>query len=155
MADLPLRQNKLPLPPGLKARHLPDVDFDVLRVRSPNFRLMADELQPIVPGPKKPKIVSSAHGAITKLLLTYPAYAAGEYSYRDVYADLFKKLPAHTELIILHHPSAEKELAVALEQAGVTKRTTTVLAPEHIHFLVWAEDPYVVVQDTVRNWGQA
>ena len=150
MATLPLRQNPRPLPPGLKPRHLPEVDFEKLRVRSPNFRLMVDQMAEVVPGPKTPRIVSSAHGRIRKLLLTYPGYAAGDYSYRDVYADLFKKLPPHTELVILHHRSAEPELTQALAQAGVAARTTTVVAPEHVHFLVWAEDPYVVVHDAAQ-----
>ena len=150
MAPLPLRENPRPLPRGLKPRHLPEVDFEALRIRSPNFRLMLEALQPVVPGPKKPKIVSTAHGPISKILFTYPAYAAGDYSYREVYADLFKKLPAHTAIVVLHHGSAEAELTSALEQAGVTDRTTTIVAPEHLHFLVWAEDPYVVVQDAMN-----
>jgi len=150
MAPLPLRQNPRPLPRGLKPRHLPEVDFEALRMRSPNFRLMLEALQPVVPGPKKPKIVSTAHGPISKILFTYPAYAAGDYSYREVYADLFKKLPAHTAIVVLHHGSATAELTSALEQAGVTDRTTTIVAPEHLHFLVWAEDPYVVVQDAMN-----
>jgi hypothetical protein len=146
MAALPLRQNPRPLPRGLKPRHLPEVDFEALRMRSPNFRLMVEALQ-AVPGPKKPKIVSSAHGPISKILFTYPAYAAGDYSYREVYTDLFRKLPSHTQIVVLHHASSEDELTTALAQAGVSDRTTTVVAPDHLHFLVWAEDPYVVVQD--------
>jgi hypothetical protein len=147
MASQPLRENSRPLPRGLKPRHLPEVDFEALRIRSQNFRLMLEALRPVTPGPKKPKIVSTAHGPISKILFTYPAYAAGDYSYREVYADLFKKLPAHTSIVVLHHGSAEAELTTAIEQAGVADRTTAVVAPEHLHFLVWAEDPYVVVQD--------
>ncbi len=142
-----LRTNPLPLPAGLQRRNSPKLDVATLRARSPQFRSMALELRTIKPGPTTPRIISSAHGLIKRMLLTYPAYAAGEYSYRSVYADLLKKLPETTKFIIVTHPSVIKDLKQCLAEAGVTRRTQIIEAPEYVQFLVWAEDPYVVVED--------
>ena len=79
--------------------------------------------------------------------MTYPAYAAGEYSYCNVYTDLFKKLPPTAKFIILTHPSVADDLNAALKQAKAASRATVITAPEYLQFLVWAEDPYVVVED--------
>jgi hypothetical protein len=112
---------------------------------------MEKELRAVRPGPAKPKIVSTAHGRIKSVLLTYPAYAADEYSYRAVYTDLLKKLPSATRFIILTHPSVLSDLQAALDDARATSRTTIIESPEFLQFLVWAEDPYVVVKDVAAS----
>ncbi len=96
---LPIRKNPLPLPAALQRRNAPGLTFELLRSRSPQFRTLQAERALVRPGPVKPKIVSSAHGRIRTVLLTYPAYAAGEYSYRSVYIDLIGKLPRTTKFI--------------------------------------------------------
>ncbi|HYG58367.1 MAG TPA: hypothetical protein VD902_09940, partial [Symbiobacteriaceae bacterium] len=99
------------------------------------------------PGPANPRIVSSAHGPLGWLLFCYPAYAAGEYTYRDIYTDLFRKLPGESRLTVLTHPEVLGDLQRVVAEAGVSDRTTIVEAPAYLDFLVWAEDPYVVVHD--------
>lgn len=143
----PIRKNPLPLPASLRRRSEPRLSIETLRSRSPQFRALELQRGPLKPGPVKPRIVSSAHGRIRMLLMTYPAYAAGEYSYGSVYTDLFKKLPPTAKFIILTHPSVADDLNVALKQAKAASRATVIAAPEYLQFLVWAEDPYVVVED--------
>ena len=140
-----IRKNSAPLPASLGRRHLPRLTLADLGARSATFQALETVI--IKPGPGKPKIVSSAHGPIRHLLLCYPAYADGEYSYQSVYADLFRKLPQTTRLTILAHPSVSDDLQAALDSAGTGSRATVVEAPDYLHFLVWAEDPYVVVRD--------
>src|SRR5680860_520732 len=139
------RRNRLPLPPGLGRRNLPHFGVEELANRAAGF----DSLRRVIvrPGPSRPRIVSSAHGPLTHLLLSYPAYAEGQFSYRAVYADLFRKLPDTTRLTVLCHPSVTAELDEELASAGASERATIVEAPEFLEFLVWAEDPYVVVED--------
>ena len=149
--SLPIRVNQVRLPATLARRNYPELTASVLRSRSPLFRAMEKELQAVRPGPAKPKIVSTAHGRIKSVLLTYPAYAADEYSYRAVYTDLLKKLPSATRFIILTHPSVLSDLRAALDDARATSRTTIIESPEFLQFLVWAEDPYVVVKDLAAS----
>lgn len=99
------------------------------------------------PGPRDPRIVSSAHGPIRHLLLCYPEYADGQFGYREVYEDLLTKLPETTRYTVVAHPRVVRDLQRLLRAAGASKRTTIVEAPAFLEFLVWAEDPYVVVQD--------
>ncbi len=147
----PIRQNPQSLPASMRRRNEPTLTLGLLRSRSPQFRALAAQRAALKPGPVKPRIVSSAHGQIRSVLLTFPAYAAGEYSYRSVYIDLMKKLPPKTKFIILTHPSVAAELKAALKDAKATARTTIVDAPEYLQFLVWAEDPFVVVEDVGRK----
>lgn len=146
MAALPLRANPAPLPASLQRRNLPRVSEADFARRSAAFQTL--ESLVVRPGPGKPRIVSSAHGPLRRLLLCYPAYAADEYSYRAVYTDLFRKLPATTMLTILTHPTVAGDLQAALDASGAASRATVVEAPDYLSFTVWAEDPYVVVHDT-------
>lgn len=139
------RENPRPLPPSLGRRHLPKLGIETLVERSASYRTL--EAVITRPGPRRPKIVSTAHGPIKHLLLCYPAYADGEYSYRNVYADLFRKLPETTKFTILTHPNVTSDLEEALGSADAGSRATIVEAPDYLHFLVWAEDPYIVVHD--------
>jgi hypothetical protein len=116
-----------------------------LAARSAAFRTLESTV--VRPGPRRPRAVSSAHGPLRHVLFAYPAYAAGELSYRAVYEDLFSKLPATTRLTVLTHPDVTADLEAALEAAGAAERTIVVEGPAHLRFLVWAEDPYVAVQD--------
>jgi hypothetical protein len=99
------------------------------------------------PMPEQPRIVSSAHGAIRHLLLCYPSYAGGDDVYRDVFVDLFRQLPESVELTVVAHSSVVAELEQAADAERPRSQTTIVEAPNYLRYTVWAEDPYVVVED--------
>ncbi|HEX2053217.1 MAG TPA: hypothetical protein VHJ78_05740 [Actinomycetota bacterium] len=145
MADgeLPLRTNRAPAGAGLPKRHLPRLDPAALSSAALAFRAF----RAAPPEPVKPRIVSTAHGSLDHLLLTYPRYVQGELSYEEVYADLLAKLPKRTEITIFVHPQVRGDLerVVARERQGAT--TNLVSSPDFLNFTVWAEDPYVVLQD--------
>jgi hypothetical protein len=91
--------------------------------------------------------VSHAHGPLRHLLLCFPDDAALLPGYRAAYADLFAKLPASTELTVLAHPSSGGELERLAAAAVRDGRVRIVHAPEDLRFTVWAQDPWVVVDD--------
>lgn len=146
MADeqLPLRVNPVPAGPGIPKRYLPKLDTAALNSAAVALRALRDTPAE----PVRPRIVSTAHGSIDHLLLSYPRYVRGELSYEAVYADLLAKIPKATDVTIFVHPQVEGDLrrVIADQRAGAT--TNIVVAPDFLNFTVWAEDPYVVVQDT-------
>lgn len=146
------RRNRARLPANLSRRDLPKRDLDDLGRQSRAFRTLGAVV--VRPLPKKPRIVSSAHGPIKHMLLCYPSYGAGERAYRTVYLDLLKKLPKTTRFTILTHPSVTRDLQAVLSAAGANKRATIVESPEYLQFLVWAEDPFVVVKDGAGKKGK-
>ena len=101
--------------------------------------------------PIEPKIVSSAHGALSSILLTYPAYAEGDLSLESTYADLLRLLPASCAITVLAHPAVADDLDRIIERERPANRPTVVLSPEYLSFSVWAEDGYVAVTDAGRE----
>lgn len=140
----PLRVNPAAAPASLPKRHLPKLSTDDLSSAALAFR--AFRVAP--PEPVRPRIVSSAHGSIDHVLLTYPRYVQGELSYERVYADLLAKLPKRTEVTIFVHPQVEADLRRVVGRSREGTTTNIVVAPDFLNFTVWAEDPYVVVEDT-------
>jgi hypothetical protein len=140
-----LRVNPRRVPRTLVKRDTPALDDRALARAAAAF----DTLESVVVrgSPERPRIVSSAHGPLRHLLLAYPSYAGGDDVYRDVFVDLFAKLPAQTELTIVTHPEAVSEVREAVDRLRPESETTIVEAPEYLEFTVWAEDPYVVVED--------
>lgn len=72
----------------------------------------------------------------------------GELAYERVYADLLSKLPKWTEVTIFAHPDVEADLRSIVGEHRKGATTNVVVSPDFLNFTVWAEDPYVVVQDT-------
>ncbi len=140
-----LRLNTMRTPRSLVHRHLPALDTESIRRAAVTTR--AFEATVKRPVPAQPRIVSSAHGTIRHILLCYPSYAGGDDVYRDVFVDLFRQLPDSVELTIVAHSSvvADLEQTADAERAGA--HTTIVEAPNYLSYTVWAEDPYVVVED--------
>jgi hypothetical protein len=103
------------------------------------------------PSPQKPRIVSSAHGSIRHVLFCYPSYAGGDDVYREVFVDLFRQLPESVELTIVAHASVVGDLEEAVEAERPDSKTTIVEAPNYLRYTVWAEDPYVVVEDVAGD----
>jgi len=106
-------------------------------------------------GPGSPRLVSSAHGDIDRLLLTIPRYAVAAIGsagnpLADAYADLIAKLPADVAYTVVTHEGVADEVAGWFTGAGRAVEPVTV--PDHLHFSVWAEDGYVAATD--RDGGR-
>src|SRR5438067_13490309 len=101
--DLPmsyqtLRTNPRRLPVGIRLRWN-NVPLHELGLRSSGLTALRADISK--PGPQRPRLVSSAHGPIKRILLTFPASPADTYSYRGVYRDLVASLPKTTEFIVV------------------------------------------------------
>jgi len=113
-------------------------------------------LEKLIPaGPKAPKLISSAHGAISQLLLTIPAYAVKPAGGQGnpiaaAYRDLLSKLPVTIKFIVVTHTSVEPTVAQWFKVAGFNS-VEMLAVPDHLHFSVWAEDGYVVAKDTASG----
>ena len=144
-----LRVNPKRIPPTLVRRNTPRLTERELTRAAAAFESL--EAVVVRGTPEKPRIVSTAHGALRHLLLAYPSYAGGEDVYRDVFVDLFAKLPASTALTVVAHPEVVADVREAVDRLRSGSETTIVEAPDYLAFSVWAEDPYVVVEDVGVN----
>jgi hypothetical protein len=140
-----LRVNTTCPPESLGPRYLPRLDREGVGRAAVTSRALEATVKR--PAPDHPRIVSSAHGALRHILLCYPSYAGGDDVYRDVFVDLFRQLPRETELTVVAHGSVVTELERTLDLERPEGKSTIVEAPEHLRYTVWAEDPYVVVED--------
>jgi hypothetical protein len=140
-----LRANTVRIPESLTPRHLPRLDPESVRRAAVATRALEATVKR--PVPKQPRIVSSAHGALGHILLCYPSFAGGEDVFRDAFVDLFRKLPQSVELTVVAHASVVDDLEKTLAAERPEAEATIVEAPAYLHFTVWAEDPYVVVED--------
>jgi len=104
-------------------------------------------LAPAPATPVDPRIVSSAHGALRRVLLCYPPYADGELSLEATYAALLRLLPSSCDLVILCHPAVAGDLAAIVDRERPDNPPKVVEAPDYLAFSVWAEDGYVAVTD--------
>jgi hypothetical protein len=140
-----LRLNTTRTPHSLVRRNQPVLDAESIRRAAVTTRALEATVKR--PVPERPRIVSSAHGAIRHVLLCYPSYAGGDDVYRDVFVDLFRQLPESVELTLVAHASVVADLEQVADTERPGSRTTIVEAPDYLHYTVWAEDPYVVVED--------
>jgi hypothetical protein len=144
---------------SIARRHYPKIAGFQRRTRGDASPATAAELAfaeglregPVAAGPAHPQLVSSAHGEIAHLLLTIPAYAAERVSGRanpiaSAYKDLLAKLPPDVKYTVLTHESVEKTVALWFKGAGVAA-VELLSVPDHLHFSVWAEDGYAIVED--------
>lgn len=102
-----------------------------------------------------PKLVSSAHGVISQLLLTIPSYAAnsgaGETNpLAATYIDLLAKLPRTIKYIVLTHDSSAVTVAQWFADLAIGD-VDIITVGEHLNFSIWAEDGYVVATDSVSQ----
>lgn len=147
MAILPLRPRHHPPVAGEVKRTDADVP-EAARRRRLRTAAVAAELSGT--RPHSPSLVGSAAGAIARLLLTIPSYAAlgGDANpYGVVYRDLLAKLPAQTEVVILTHEGVDEVVRGWVRGAGREARTEIVATDDFLGFSVWAEDGYVVIED--------
>jgi hypothetical protein len=131
------RPNPYVLPAGLVPRY----------ARDEPERLLPSEAvrgyQPVqVAKPARPELVPSADGRIAQILFTLPSYAL-DPSLWPAYQDLWTKLPAEAQLVVLAQASIVEEVDAALEGLGLAPRCTLLSGPDEINFSIWAEDGYV------------
>jgi hypothetical protein len=132
-----------PLPASIPQRDLRrDERFDV-----PADAARAAERAPAA-YPERPRIVSSAHGPISHVLLWYPEHDPGEQPwFGSVYADLLRALPQATRVTLVVHPSVMQAAERLVEETRPSGSSDLVTAPDWIAFTVWAEDAFAVVED--------
>lgn len=122
-------------PPSTPLRHLKqDPRYDVVKP----FEV---ERAPAA-GLKKPSLISSAHGPIRHILLTYPPGAP-----RFTYEDLLSKLPSHTKITLVAHPDSVAE-AEEVANRHAKGDVEVIETPDYLAFSVWAEDACVVAVDS-------
>lgn len=108
------------------------VNFDLLGATAPAFA--------------NSKLVSSAFGSLDRILFTLPGYAF-DPGYREAYENLLSVLPNNTEIVVLCSGSMRPAAENLLDASGVLARTEIVETNYNIHFSIWAEDAYAVVQE--------
>lgn len=140
----PLVQRHYPVIDGLVRRTQADVSREASEAQlAARAALGLDE-----GGPVSPRLVSSAHGRLERMLLTIPAYAVQESGglanpLAAAYRDLVAKLPGDLSWLVLTHRSVEDEVRTWFEG----RQLDLVTMRDHLHFSVWAEDGYVAVED--------
>jgi hypothetical protein len=155
MTERPLLERHFPHVPEAVSRLDADVPEAVIAARIETAEV-ATQLLGVEP--EQPKLVPSADGAITRMLLTIPHWAVmavqgGPNPYGAVYRDLLGKLPDGIALLVLTHDSAAAEVRGWLEEAGLTDRSTVVEAEDYLGFSIWAEDGYVATHDPETDAG--
>ncbi len=150
MTTLPQVTRHYPKVKGLVRRTRGDLSSEYLEARTLATPFLRDMMEA---KPAHPRLVSTAHGAFARLLLTIPAYAVdppapGEANpLATAYQDLLQKLPATVALIVLTHEAVQGQVNAWLKSAGLDARALAVAAPDDVNFSVWAEDGYVVIGD--------
>jgi hypothetical protein len=97
------------------------------------------------------RVVPSAEGRLSQILLAYPAYADERSSHRAVYADLVAALPATVGYTIVVHESVRADLVSLLSEAGTIERARLLTIPDYLHFLVWTQDPLVALTSQTQS----
>jgi hypothetical protein len=144
-----LRLNRAKVPSTLVPRNEPRLTSEARKRAAIATSVLETAIER--PAPQRPRIVSSAHGPFRRILMAYPSYADGDDVYHTVFVDLFRQLPATTELIVVAHPSVTGSLQDVLNSTRPGSKNMVVETPPHVYFSVWAEDPYVVVEDVGRE----
>ncbi|WP_368824605.1 hypothetical protein [Kocuria cellulosilytica] len=101
--------------------------------------------------PRNPRLVSSTHGEIGRMLLAIPSYAVTDVDGRPnplaaAYRDLLSKLGPEVDLEVITHESVESDVRAWFE-ADRPGDVHVITVADHLHFSVWAEDGYAIVQD--------
>ena len=144
--------------PPLRPRHYGRVEGEIVRTAADvpeDARRRRERTAAIVEElagaqPQSPSLVATATGAMTRLLLTIPGYAARGgvgNPYGAAYRDLLAKLPAHTALVVLTHRGVADTVREWVSAARRRAPVEVVATDDFLGFSVWAEDAYVVVAD--------
>ena len=103
MVASPLKPRHYAKPAGLVRRSAAEVSPAELRARGRRTALTAELLEA---RPHRPRLVSTAQGSFTRLLLTVPSYAVESPELAAIYHGLLTELPKATALVVLTHESA-------------------------------------------------
>jgi hypothetical protein len=95
----------------------------------------------------RPEMVSTVAGTFDRILLTMPDWLFSARAYNRVYKDLFAKLPASLQYVIVIPRSKQSILRRWLLEFDLADRTYVVPVSNRLDFTEWAEDPYVIVQN--------
>jgi hypothetical protein len=100
-----------------------------------------------------PKLVSSAEGKISKILFTIPKNIHNENGKPlwNIYQNIFKQLPEHTLIVLAVQQQALSFVHQWVLEHGIKERFFFIEIPAHINITVWAEDPFVVAEDTISG----
>ena len=143
----------------LKERHYPRIDALVTRstgdLPEPELarhleRVFAASTLLEAPGvsrPERPRLIPSADGPITRMLLTIPAYAGLEPIMAAAYQSLLRSLPTGMRLAVLVQAAVEQEVRQWLLTTGRLESTDIGTFDDTLNISVWAEDGYVVSRD--------
>ena len=140
-------RNARPTPPSIPRRDRQPTHGE-LRAGLAALDTLEGMLAPATP--IEPRIVSSAHGSLTSVLLCYPAYAEGDLSLESTYGDLLRLLPPSCSITVLAHPAVADDLGRIIARERPDNPPAVVLSPPYLSFSVWAEDGYVAVTDAGR-----
>jgi len=99
--------------------------------------------------PSNPSLVSSAHGKLKKIFFTLPFYVleGGDNPLWDIYADIFLKLPKHTEVYVMVQKCCLEFLKDWTKQNNFADNFKYIIVPDYLNFTIWAEDAYAIVED--------
>lgn len=116
------------------------------RASARNFEFL-NNLQP--PQPQNPKLIPSADGKITGMLLTVPVgNTTGDFA--AIYDKLFATLPAHTDLLCLVNTGSKSAVESWIQIHNRTN-VAVVEAPDHVGFSIWAQDAYAISETSTSN----
>lgn len=94
----------------------------------------------------RPTLLSSAHGKIKRIQLSFPAPAGAAAFLQGLYTRFIKAFP-DVEFVIVTQPSVKKMVEQIRDAAGAKDRTDILLAPHYLSFTLWAEDPFCMARD--------
>ena len=105
-------------------------------------------LRPMTAGLASPRLTSSYHGSIDRILFAFPRYALTADLAKG-YKSVIAALRRGTEFVIVHAKSLRPEIDEWFSAAGhAPEKITFVELPDYVNFTDWAEDGYVSLLDT-------
>ncbi len=116
------------------------------RASARNFEFL-NNLHP--PQPQNPKLIPSADGKITGMLLTIPVgNTSGDFA--AIYDKLFETLPAHTDLLCLVNTGSKSTVENWIQSHNRTN-AAVVETPDHVGFSIWAQDAYAISETSASE----
>ena len=107
-----------------------------------------------VPGLATPRLVSSWHGAIERILLCFPGGFTQVPEFAAAYRSVIGALRPGTRFIVVHSASEREVVTEWFASAGhAPDDVELVPVPDYVNLTDWAEDPYVALKDADDGTG--